>query len=85
MVANSTFMREEDICIVAFNTRHGKHCIDQDSTISKGCIQPIGCPGEHVGHGQSEVVGDWTHGPGCDQDACLRGWDWEGKTMIVDW
>ena len=48
-------------------------------------IQPISCPGEHNGHMQSDAVGNWTRGLGCNLDACLRCWDWEGKRMIVAW
>ncbi len=48
-------------------------------------IQPISCPGEHDGLGQNDAIGDWTRGPGCNLDACSRCWDWERKSMIVDW
>jgi hypothetical protein len=48
-------------------------------------IQPIGCPGEHVSHGQSDAIGNGTCGLGCALDAHLCCWDWEGKSMIVGW
>ncbi len=47
--------------------------------------QPIGCLGEHDGHGLSGTVDDGTCVPGCGLDAWSCHWDWEGKSMIECW
>jgi hypothetical protein len=48
-------------------------------------IWPNGCPDENDGPRQKHVIGDETHGPGHYLDACSRGWDWEGQSMILYW